>query len=266
VGTMIKRFQGGGWPAHNGVLASLLALKGLTAPSTILEGERGVCRAFGIEKEPQIEKLTEDLGKNYMIMQREIKPYATGGMLQASVEAAIEMKTIHKVKPDEIEEIGIGCSFKLYDTHTEKKPRSLMAGQYSLPFTTALAFFCDLSDPSVWNDQVVNRPEVLALAQKMDMRVDEELDKICKETNDYGGTKMKVRLKDGREIKTWIRYAKGSYGNPATSEDIHRKFNVVAGSVFPQEKVQKLAQVVDRLEELKSPASLSRALMQLSSE
>jgi 2-methylcitrate dehydratase PrpD len=259
-GTMVKRFMGGGWPAQNGVMAALLALRGLTGPATILEGDRGICRAFGIEKEPQIEKLTENLGEYYMIMQRCIKPYATCGMLQASVDCVNGMKSEYQITAEQIEQIQVGCSIQSYDMHDSKQPQSIMAAQYSMPFTTALAFLSDLSDPSVWDNGVLSRPEVLALVQKVDMFIDEELDTIFQETNDYGGTKMTVRLKDGRKHDTWVRYAKGTIENPATPEDIHRKFRVLAGHVFSEEKLDETARFIDRLEEQKRPDRLVELL------
>jgi 2-methylcitrate dehydratase PrpD len=73
---------------------------------------------------------------------------------------------------------------------------------------------------------------------------------------------MTVRLKDGREFKTWVRYSKGTVGNPMTSEDIHRKFKVLAGHVFSEEKVQEIAWFIDGLEEKENADGLAEALMQ----
>jgi 2-methylcitrate dehydratase PrpD len=262
-GTMIKRFNGGGWPSHNGVMAARLAQKGLTGPATILEGDRGICRAFGIEREPKIEKLTENLGEHYMIMMREIKPYGTCGGLQRGVEAANELKRLHDIKPDQIERVDIGCSFKVYDQHDSKKPQSIMAAQYSLPFVTALAFFADLSDPLSWNERVLNDPAVVELVQKVNMSIDEELDRISKKTNEYGGIKMKVKLKDGHERDVMVRYFKGQIQNPATPEDILKKFNAMAKHIFPQKRLDEIVRIVDRLEKEERADNLSKALMKL---
>ena len=261
-GTMVKRFNGGGWPAHNGVLAALLALKGLSGPGTILEGERGVCRAFGIEKEPRIEKLTEDLGKHYMIMQRCIKPYAACAVLLASVDCVKKMKSTYKIESGEIDRIRIGCSRKSFDMHNSKEPESIMAAQYSMPFVTALAFFENLSDVSVWDDQALCRQDVKDLVKKIDMYIDEELEKTYQETNYYGGTKMTIRLKDGQEHKAWVKYAKGTLENPATAEDIREKFNVLAGHILPARKVTVVSQFINNLEDQQNSALLSEALLQ----
>ena len=266
-GTMVKRLSGGGWSAQNGVMAALLAQKGLTGPATILEGDRGICRSFGVNdgspswKEPQIEELTKDLGKDYWIMRREVKAYGTCGGLQAGVDCVKELQSTHQITPDQIESIGVGCSFKVMDQHESKNPQSIMAAQYSMPFVTAYAFFKDLADPANWVDEVLTKPEVVALVQKVDMSIDAELQKIFNETNDYGGTRMKVRLKDGRELETWVRYSKGTVGNPMTAEDINRKFKILAGHVFSEEKVDEIVRYFGELEKKADTKGLAGMLM-----
>jgi len=259
-GTMVKRFQGGGWPAHNGVMAALLASKGLSGPGTILEGKHGLCRSFAIDIEPKMGELVKDLGEDFQIMQREIKPYAAWGGSHASIDAVNELVKAYSVKSEQIESIEIGGSSKMLKRHEEKRPQSLMAAQYSLPFITALAFFQNLADPSAWNDQTLNRPEVMALAQKVNLRLDDELQNIFESTNDYAGVKMTIRLKNGCEHKTQIRYSRGTIENPASAEDIHEKFKVMASHVFPAARVEKAARLIDQLEEMDNVISLSKAL------
>jgi 2-methylcitrate dehydratase PrpD len=189
---------------------------------------------------------------------------------QAEVRIAVDMveerliskrEAVGRVKPEQIESIESGGSFKMLDMHEEKRPQSLMAGQYSLPFITALAFYSNLADPSVWDDRVLSRPEVLALAQKVNLHIDDDLEKISKETNDYAGIKMKVRLKNGREYSTQVRFSKGTLDNPATAEDIHDKFKVLASHALPAAGVKKVAGLIDRLEEMENVVELGKALM-----
>lgn len=261
VGTMVKRFQGGGWPSHNGVSAALLAANGLTGPATVLEGENGLCHSFALKIIPKMEEITKGLGKSFQIMEREIKPYAAWGGSHASIDAVGQMKKKYGVKPEDIDKIESGGSFKMLDTHEEKRPRSMMAAQYSLPFITALAFYRNLADPSSWDEAVLDDPQVVALAQRVDLHIDDELEKIRQETNDYAGIKMKVTLKNGQEHFVQVRYSKGTLENPATSEDIHEKFQVLAAHALSPTAVKKVAGLVDKLEELDDVARLGAALM-----
>ncbi|MFH1087879.1 MAG: MmgE/PrpD family protein, partial [Chloroflexota bacterium] len=48
----VKRLHGG-WPAHSGVMAALLARDGLTGPATVLEGKYGYCRVYAGEEPPR---------------------------------------------------------------------------------------------------------------------------------------------------------------------------------------------------------------------
>ncbi len=71
------------------------------------------------------------------------------------------------------------------------------------------------------------------------------------------------KFKDGKEQKTRVRYFRGQMERPATFEDIHRKFNVLAGHVCSKEKLREIAGLVDKLEEMKSAAPLGEALTRL---
>ncbi|MBI2858999.1 MAG: MmgE/PrpD family protein [Chloroflexi bacterium] len=262
VGTMVKRFHGGGWPAHNGVMAALLAQGGLTGPSTVLEGNNGVCYAFAGMNTPNIAALSRDLGKSYCITQHGIKLYCSYGRSHAAIGSAIEAKGKYGICPERIKRIEIGCSFKNYDLHTNKKPESCMAAQYSLPFITALAFYKDLSDPAVWNDATLRNSEVLALAERIDMTIDEELENMCKATNDSGGVRMTVWLDDGQVHKVSVRFARGTLENPATSEDVKRKFGVLTDGLLPKERAGEITSLIEGMDGLKSISRLSSLLRQ----
>jgi hypothetical protein len=47
-----------------------------------------------------------------------------------------------------------GASRLMEERHTVRTPENIMGGQYSLPFTTAVALTRDLSNPLAYNDAV----------------------------------------------------------------------------------------------------------------
>ena len=52
---------------------------------------------------------------------------------------------------------------------------SMMAAQYSMPFTAALALYRDLSDPDCYDGATVSDPAVLATARKVHAHLDPEI-------------------------------------------------------------------------------------------
>ncbi len=256
----VKRLHGG-WPAHSGTLAALMARDGLTGPSTVLEGKFGYCRTFAGAEPPRIEEITRDLGHPFMILGREVKPYAAWGGSHTFIEAASKLKTEHGINPDMIEEVTVGGSQKLILGHEVKAPKGIMAGQYSLSFVTAVAFFKDLRDPSIWTDELLKDEQVLTLAGKVNWQLDEEMDKVYRETHNYGGAKLTVRLRDGKQFSATVHISKGTMGNPMTPEEIAAKFNILAGYMFPSTRVDEIRQMILSLDSVGDVRELGRLLM-----
>jgi 2-methylcitrate dehydratase PrpD len=71
-GTLKRIF--GGMTAANSVRAALLALEGITAPETTLEGGRGFCHGFS--REPKFNELTAGLGSKWHMLDVHYKIYA----------------------------------------------------------------------------------------------------------------------------------------------------------------------------------------------
>ena len=256
---MVKRLHAG-WAAHNGVMAALLAQQGMTAPRTVLEGEFGYCKVYAGAGGPNLEQLGKDFGRPYQIQLREVKPYAAQGGSHVCIEALMQFKAQYQVKAEEIEKIVIGtCSF-LINHHENREPKSLTAAQLSLPFITSLAFFRDLTDPTVWKAELLNDQAVLGLAQRVEWYVDDEMEGRHRATKGYGGARTTIKLRDGREFHTVIYNAKGTEANPMTSQEIHKKFYLLAGHVLKKEQIERIAEVVDSLEDMKNVREFCRLL------
>jgi 2-methylcitrate dehydratase PrpD len=258
--TMVKRLHGG-WPSHSGVIAALLGQKGLTGPSTVLEGQYGYCRVFAGEEEPRLEDVTKDLGTSFQILDWETKSYAAWGASHLCIDAVNELQARYRIEPQEIEKVIIGGFRTLFMQHEMREPQSIMAAQYSLPFVTAMAFFKDLRDPSVWKEEVLRDEAILGLVQKIEWYLDEEVERIHRETYGYGGVKLTVKLRDSREFHTTVYHAKGSQGNPMTPQEIHDKFSFLVGHVLPRNRVEEIARTVDSLERVDNVRQLGDLLL-----
>ncbi|MFC1987433.1 MmgE/PrpD family protein [Chloroflexota bacterium] len=259
---MVKRFHGG-WASHNGVIASLLAQNGLTAPRTVLEGTFGYCNVFKGSVEPRFEELTKELGKHFQILEREVKSYAAWGGSHVCIDAVAQAKAQYQIKPQQIDRIAVAGTRALLGSQHLQEPQSVMAAQFSLPFIIAMAFYRDLRDPSVWTEEVLADNAILALSHRIDCHIDEDRERVFQESlgAETAGVAVKFKLKDGREEELIIHDAKGARGNPMTAKDIHNKFSLLAGHILPQDKVKEITRVVDSLEELDDMRKLSELLL-----
>ncbi len=68
-------------------------------------------------------------------------------------------------------------------------------------------------------------------------------------------------LSDGRMLQERVDTAKGSAKNPMSTEEVIRKYEILAGKVLPPKRVTELKETVFHLERLGDIRELARMLM-----
>ncbi len=229
-----------------GLESALLAKKGLHGPVTVIEGRYGYFNAFS---EPtDIAKLTEGLGKKWMIQPASHKAFATHVTHQAVVQAIQDMKREHGFDPKAITRVTIrGAHRILEDRHTVRDPMTVMGGQYSLPFTAAVALTRDMSNPLVYNDAAVKDPLVRSLAKNMELIVD-------KTVHDLFPAEVEI-VCGGTTYKKVTSAHKGSPHNPLTWADACEKFSRYTRTLIgaPQAKA-----IIDAVADLENQSDMGR--------
>src|SRR5690606_7348640 len=73
------------------------------------------------------------------------------------------------------------------------------------------------------------------------------------------GSRVVVRLKDGREVASWKGHAKGDEADPMTEDDILAKFfhQVEVSGAIDKDQAQRLVDVVLRLDELEDLTAMT---------
>lgn len=261
-GTMIKRLHCG-LAAHNGVLAGLLGQRGLTAPSSVLEGPYGYCNVFSApDLTPKIDELTADLGTAFQIMNREIKPYAAWGGSHMAIDAIGQLLAQGPLDVDRVETIRVTGSRRLIDGHGLVRPSSIMSAQYSLPFLTATALARGaeaLTNPvSLWTDETLTDPQITALAEKVVLGVDEDIERRAQAERHYGGAHVRVELADGTACEATVHHSKGTVQNPLSAAELEQKFLLLAGSGGRGAQAARLARAIADLEDNENVRSVGR--------
>src|SRR5262249_51817094 len=127
-----------GRAAQLGLEAALLARAGGRGPATVLEGRSGYFTAFSTP--PKLDRLVDGLGVEWAIEPPSLKSYATHVTQQAVVQAIQELKRDNPLDPRAITRVVItGAPRIMEERHAGREPDEVLGGQYSLPFTTAIA-------------------------------------------------------------------------------------------------------------------------------
>lgn len=246
-GGMVKRLHQGR-ASEGAVTAASLARDGFTGPSQVLEGKYGFLNAFG--RDPDLSRLTADLGREWRTLTTVLKAYACHSTAQVAVTAALELKSIHGVRGDAIDSIRVEGSEKLVSHHAIYEPQDLAMAQYSGPFSVALAFYRDPRDPDVFCDAAVSDPAIRALCRKTTLAPYPNAPK-----NNNLASKVTIRLKDGRELTQALEYFPGMPQRPLSTAELWQKFERLTAAA-PAERARGLFERLLTLDRVPDVADL----------
>ena len=256
-GGEVKRLHAG-IPVRGGMMAVLYAQRGVTGPATILEGLRGIPRAFGgLEN---VDAMADDLTKQdrYAIEDRIVKPYPTLGAMHTAIQAMARLMHEHPLRPEQVAEIHVRVN-ALIVAHGGAivQPQDIIGAQFSLAFSLALRLvkgsndLRDYMNPELWKD-----PQIVALAEKVQVRADPGMvgDKRF-------GARVDVVLVDGGRMSAEEPYRKGSAQLPFSPEELSAKYRRLASAVLTDSGARQVEQMVHRLEEVRDVSEFAGLLL-----
>lgn len=249
-GSMIKRYHAGK-SAENGIVSALLASRGFTGPASVLEGKFGFVQAFSDEFD--LSKLNENLSEQWEIMNINVKPYACCGGLHSMINGLTDLKKAHPIDPEKIEKIEVETIKKVALQNNGPGTKSVMAAQYSIPFTAALTLLKDIEDPSIFAESILVDKDVIALSKKVE---------VSASIKNAGMEKSRVTIVSA-EGETYVADTdkpKGHPDNPLSYDDVVRKFRNLASKVIADKRIDRIIENVTRLESVRDMNEFGRLL------
>lgn len=259
-GGMTKRLAAGA-ASQSGVTAALLAEKGLTGPTTIIEGKYGYCKTHSDKYD--LSKLTENMGQSYSILSTAFKLYSCCKALHSPIDAMIDLVKERNLKPDDVEEVVIGGYKKLLEMHAIYNPQTILTAQFSLPYTVAVAFVKGRVGPDEFTEKSIRNQEILMFSKKVKIVVDPELAHLWPE---HQPAKVTIKLKDGRKHSKTVIDPKGDPRNPVSKEELREKFKFLGLKVLPKKKILEIIKKVDHLERVTDISELTNILYSRNTE
>ncbi|HMH50272.1 MAG TPA: MmgE/PrpD family protein [Candidatus Acidoferrum sp.] len=236
-----------------GLESALLAREGVNGPATVLEGRSGYFNAFSTS--PATDKLVDGLGTAWAIEPPSLKSYACHVTQQAVVAAIQEFKLTQPLDGKSITRVVIrGAHRIMEERHSEREPRDVLGGQYSLPFTTAVALTRDMSNPLVYDDETIRDPLVRGLARRIELA---PVEHDGPETPHVWPAEILINAGGSRHtLRT--RPHKGSPHNLFTWDEACEKFRRYTMTTVAAQRATRIIDAVNGLEPLADMAEIAR--------
>jgi 2-methylcitrate dehydratase PrpD len=223
-GSWVKQLHPG-WGVQAGLTVSLLAQRGFTGPTEVLEGRFGFYNALlhNDESPIRLEQVTNGLGSVWHLPETHFKPYPTGAWNQASIDATLALMKSSSLGVEQAERID--CYVPIPCIGLVCEPRELKVSpqtpyhiKFSLPFSVAIAairghFGVDDLDQATLADRAVRD-----LATRVFCHPDPSL------SIDRLAARVVITTSDGRQLESAVHTLRGGLDHPLTQTQIQDKF------------------------------------------
>jgi 2-methylcitrate dehydratase PrpD len=256
-GTMMKPFHAGR-AAESGVLAAEFSRLGFTATPCILEAPRGFFRAAGGGYDEAA--IRGKLGKPWTFMNPgvSIKPHPSGSLTHPGMTLMRVLIQEHDIRPTQVAHVKVGTNQNMPNALIHHRPRTELQAKFSMEFCMAILLLERKAGLPEFTDEVVNRPDVQAMIQKVEFGVHPEAEAAG---YDKMTTILEIALSDGRRIGGRADFGKGSPANPMSYDEAADKFRECAAfSRWPRAKAERVVELVRQLEELRDVRELTALL------
>lgn len=235
--------------AQGALLSGLLTSRGFTGAKEFLMGRYGYLRAF--EPDPRLEFLCDNFGKYFYGEQITIKPFSACRATHSSIALALRLRP--RIEVNEIDRVLIHTCPNVYGLVAKQweagLPDSVAGAQFSIQFTVAAAltrgdFFLRELEPQLREGRGLR-----SLAR----RVIVEPTPALATDSVLGKTIMEIELKNGKKMIEEIELPPGNPVHPVSYDECAaklRKCSQYSASALRSERIEKVIELVDHMEEL----------------
>jgi 2-methylcitrate dehydratase PrpD len=250
-GSMSKHLHPGK-AAQNGVLAALLAKEGFTGAASIIEGDRGFCRATASAYD--LDKITKGLGCSpYKIEENSFKIHASCRHTHPAVDLVLELVARHRIRSSDVAGLTVRTYSTALSITANHQPDTVYAAKFSLPFCVALALIkgsCGLTD---FTPETLADPDIRQLMSVVSLILDAGLDAVHPAR---WPAEIEIKTNSGLSYCGQTDFPRGDPENPLSAGDLLQKFYDLAAGPWGEQKAEMLGKTVLDLEHVENLAAL----------
>jgi len=253
-GTMTKPFHAGR-AAESGIVAADLAVLEWTASDEILEAPRGFFHAAAGGYDPAA--IHGRLGNPWTFVDPgvSIKPFPSGSLTHPGMTELLRLIRKYNIRADQVERVDVGTNKNMPNALIHHRPTDALQAKFSMEFCMAALLLYGKAGLNEFSDEVVRRPEVRSMIQRVHFGVHPEAEQAG---YNRMTTILEIHFKDGRTINGRADFGKGSPADPMSFDEVAAKFqDCAAFAKWPPSKSRAIIDTVRKLENLPNVRTLT---------
>lgn len=245
----LSNWKGLAYPdtAFGATHAAFLAMRGITGPMEVFEGNKGLMDA--ITGPFTLDWSQENLER---VRRTSVKKYNAEFHSQSTLEGILELRAANDIRPDEIESVKIDIFDVAYniigggEEGDKRQVRTKEEADHSLPYMVAVALLDGEVSPAQYRPERIVHEDVQSLLRKVTIQPDEALSKQFPVTMPC---RITITLKDGQTRHIEKQDYEGFYTHPLSWEKAIAKFERLA---TPYTETGQRASIVEAVAHLES--------------
>lgn len=226
-GTMTKPLHPGA-AARAGMMSALMAKHGFTASPQAIEAPRGFAQVTSTKFDWH--EAVSELGERFEISFNTYKPFACGIVIHPSIDACVRLRDDHGLKVEDIAEVRLKVHGLVLELTGKRAPRNGLEAKFSVYHGCAVGLAFGTAGETEFSDEVVNRPDIIELRNKVSAEVDNNITEEAAAAT--------VICKDGRTLQLVVDTAVGSIQSPMSNAQLNKKFDTLVSPVLGAEKCE----------------------------
>jgi aconitate decarboxylase len=246
-GAMVKRLHAGR-AAQSGLMAALLAKRGFTGISDVVEASYGGFLS-ALARTPNVGRLLDGLGADWEAGKVGFKMYPNVTSIHAALDGLRAILLEDGVTAPQIAQIRVGCGHMTH-VHTawDYRPVGTTAAQMNVYYGLAVMAQRRNVGASDYSDDAIVDPRILALIPRISVAVDPEIE--ARGPAFRHAARIEVRTIDGRSLRREVWHRRGSPENPVSRQEVEEKFAANVDGLLAAgaaERLKSLAATLDVL-------------------
>jgi 2-methylcitrate dehydratase PrpD len=207
-----------GRAAMDGVLAALMAERGMTARDTALEGERGLLSV--ISRAPRPDILDSSLGEEWSVLSNGHKLYPNASLLHPAIDAAIALTKDPNFVRGDVASVEVRMLPFAASVTGVIHPGAGSEARFSAAHCVAYALQTGYLGLDSFSRAAVSDPEVAHLRDLVTVIGDDTVGKR--------GARLTITTRDGDVLEHVVQANRGTPENPLADEDLNAKLRSIA--------------------------------------